>query len=162
MRPTLDAAHRAALLTSPLGAGLRPDELEPVLDRLRVTDHPADAVILAEGQAPTGLHVVLEGVVEVRLQRRTDGVTATLPLAQIGVGGVFGEYSSWDPRPVSANVVALTPTRLAVMPVRDFLALIDEHDHLGKVILGNLLRTLIHRLRMKVARIDPITLVELG
>lgn len=155
MRPILEIPHRAALENSPLCAGLTGEEVEIVLSRCRFLDVAAEREVLSEGQAPTGLHVILEGLVEVQLVRQPDeDVSATIPLGQIGAGGVFGEYSAWDPRPVTANVVTLTPTRLAVVGVRDFLDLIEDHDHLGKIILGNLLRTLIHRLRVKVGEVD--------
>ena len=162
MRPLLEKAQRVAVENSPLCAGLTPAEIEEVLVRARLVEYAADRLVLAEGQPPSGLHVVVEGLVEVRLVRADEGVLATIPLGQIGAGGVFGEYSSWDPRPVSANVVTLTPTRLLFLPIRDFLQLIDERDRLGKIILGNLLRMLIHRLRLKTAQVDPFTLVELG
>lgn len=160
MRPLLERAQRLAVETSPLCSGLSAADVDTVLSRARLVDYAADRVVLTEGQPPTGLHVVVEGLVEVRLVRADEGVLATIPLGQIGSGGVFGEYSSWDPRPVNASVVTLTPTRLLVLPVRDFLQLIDEHDHIGKVVLGNLLRMLIHRLRVKNAQLDATLLPD--
>ena len=154
MRPLLERAERLALERSPLGANLRPDELA------LVEDFAPGRVVLAEGQPPRGVHVVLAGRVEVTVVRRDEGVSATLPLGEIGAAGVFGEYSAWDRSPVSATVTTVEPTRVALLVAEDFLRLVVENDRLGQVLLGNLSLVLIERLRDKITRATPLLLID--
>jgi CRP-like cAMP-binding protein len=74
---------------------------------------PAGATVLAEGQVPDALYVVLRGRVNLvhgSLSERD------LILVSLGAGEVFGESCAFDERPGSTAAVAAVPTDLLRIP----------------------------------------------
>ncbi|MDJ0947600.1 MAG: Crp/Fnr family transcriptional regulator [Alphaproteobacteria bacterium] len=58
----------------------------------------------------------------------------------IGPGGFFGELAAIDNEPRSANVVALQPTLVAILPQEAFLDLIRSRSELALPLMGRLVR----------------------
>lgn len=81
----------------------------------------AGQVLLREGEAGSGLHVVLHGAVTVT-RETPDGPA---PLADLGPGDVFGEISLLESVPVTATVTATTSGMVMVLPSGVFLRLVD-------------------------------------
>ena len=155
--------HREQLVHSVVFEHLGPADLDLVLPSCRLLEVSPGQVILAEGKKGDGLHVILEGEVEVFLPVNVgDGLKrrSSLQLNVLGPGRCFGEYGLVDDSPSSASVRAVVPTRLCSLPRADFRRITDQNDRIGKVIYSNLLRFLIRRLRLKDQELDLVLLVE--
>jgi len=68
--------------------------------------------VVNQGDGGNGLYLILEGAAEVRRGNRV--------LARLGAGQFFGEMSLFDNQPRSADVVAVRPSKLAVLSKWEF------------------------------------------
>ena len=133
---TLTHDHRTELLArAPLLAGVDPEGIAMIAQRMIEVDFPKDAVIARQGEVGTGFFLVASG--SVRVVR--DGQT----IAHIGPGDFFGELSVLDGRPRVAQVIADEPTVCLALATWDFEAVVKEQP---AVALG-VLRGLAGRLR---------------
>jgi CRP-like cAMP-binding protein len=105
---TRDRLLRNLLATSPLFAPLDPERREKLVDLFETSLYAPGEVVLAEGQASEGLHVVLTGAVQVT--RADSG--EQLALAELGPGQIFGEIALFQRRPATATVRAARKTVL--------------------------------------------------
>jgi hypothetical protein len=104
----------------------------------------AGDVIVAEGDAPAGLHVIADGFV--RVER--SAAAARITLARLGPGEAFGEMGLLEAAPASASVIADGPVSLDVIPQRQLDGLLASDTALASrvhrglaVLLSNRLRT---------------------
>ncbi|MFT5041965.1 MAG: CRP-like cAMP-binding protein [Hyphomicrobiaceae bacterium] len=114
---------------------------------------PPGAAIFHEAETNTRLYVMLGGLLEVRLPmtaRREEAVR----VATVQAGEVFGEYSIFDGRPVSATVAAIQLSHIAWIEKVSLDAFVDGHSAAGRCVYDNLVRVLIERLREKTASLD--------
>ena len=81
---------------------LTQDDWALVLEHAEVREYHYNQVILGQGRLGTGLWVISDG--EVRIERDSRG--ATIQLARLGPGSVFGEMSFLDETGASTSVVA--------------------------------------------------------
>jgi transcriptional regulator with AAA-type ATPase domain/NAD-dependent dihydropyrimidine dehydrogenase PreA subunit len=95
----------------------------------------AGDVVVRRGETGKAFWVVLDGRVEVRLTG-DDGVH--LPLARLGPGASFGEMALITGDPVSADVVALEPTRLLRYPGERFAGAVGESEPLRTAVMARL------------------------
>ena len=128
---TLTHDHRTELLAgTPLLAGVDPEGIAMVAQRMVEVDFPKDHVIARQGEVGTGFFLVASG--SVRVVR--DGET----LATIGPGDFFGELSVLDGRPRVAQVIANEPTRCLALATWDFEAVVKEQPAVALSILRGL------------------------
>ena len=128
---TLTHDHRTELLAgTPLLAGVDPEGLAMVAQRMVEVDFPKDHVIARQGEVGTGFFLVASG--SVRVVR--DGET----LATIGPGDFFGELSVLDGRPRVAQVIANEPTTCLALATWDFEAVVKEQPTVALVVLRGL------------------------
>src|SRR5512140_3701705 len=71
----------------------------------------ANSTLTTEGEIPDALHIVLEGLVGVRV--RSLGADT---LGTIGPGGIVGEMSFLEGRPASATVQAVENSLILTLP----------------------------------------------
>jgi CRP/FNR family cyclic AMP-dependent transcriptional regulator len=77
----------------------------------------ADSVVVRQGDTSMSFYVILSGTV--RLTRESeDG--QSVPIAEVGPGGFFGEMGLIDDQPRSVTVTAVTPTECALLAKWDF------------------------------------------
>jgi CRP/FNR family transcriptional regulator, cyclic AMP receptor protein len=128
---TLTHDHRTELLAgTPLLAGVDPEGIAMVAQRMVEVDFPKDHVIARQGEVGTGFFLVASG--SVRVVR--DGKT----LATIGPGDFFGELSVLDGRPRVAQVIANEPTTCLALATWDFEAVVKEQPAVALSILRGL------------------------
>jgi CRP/FNR family transcriptional regulator, cyclic AMP receptor protein len=128
---TLTHDHRAELLAgTPLLAGVDPEGIAMVAQRMVEVDFPKDHVIARQGEVGTGFFLVASG--SVRVVR--DGET----IATIGPGDFFGELSVLDGRPRVAQVIANEPTRCLALATWDFEAVVKEQPAVALAVLRGL------------------------
>ncbi len=110
--PLSDAIEYAVL---PILGDLSPDILARVLPHCRVVAFAEQAVILRTGQQNDHLHFLLSGDASVifDLADRSEPI----PIER---GQIFGEISVIDEMPVTANVIAVSPCRVLLMPASIF------------------------------------------
>lgn len=113
-----------------LFAGVDPDGLARIAERMAEVDVPADRVIARQGEIGTGFFIVASG--SVRVVR--DGAT----LAVLGPGDFFGELSVLDGKPRNAQVVSIEPTTCLALATWDFEAVVREQPSVALAILREL------------------------
>lgn len=117
-----------------LFAGLPQKELEVISRQLKEVSHPAGDVIMAAGRPGVGFFVILEGEVEVAVMR---GHTHKL-----GPGDHFGEMALLDEQGRSANVTAVSDTRLGAITEWEFKPFLRENPEVAYRLLQSLSRRL--------------------
>jgi CRP/FNR family transcriptional regulator, cyclic AMP receptor protein len=93
-------------------ASLSQRQLKSLAKWVKVRSFDAGETIVKRGEGGIGLFLILEGSAEVRRGSRG--------LAHLGVGQFFGEMTLFDEQPRSADVVALEPTKCAVLSRYEF------------------------------------------
>ena len=128
---TLTHDHRSELLAgTPLLAGVEPEGIAMLAQRMVEVDFPKGHVIARQGEVGTGFFLVASG--SVRVVR--DGET----IAHIGPGDFFGELSVLDGRPRVAQVIADEPTTCLGLATWDFEAAVREQPAVALAILRGL------------------------
>jgi CRP/FNR family transcriptional regulator, cyclic AMP receptor protein len=128
---TLTHDHRTELLAgTPLLAGIDPEGIAMIAQRMVEVDFPKGHVIARQGEVGTGFFLVASG--SVRVVR--DGKT----IAHIGQGDFFGELSVLDGRPRVAQVIADEPTTCLGLATWDFEAVVKEQPTVALAILRGL------------------------
>ncbi len=108
--PTSQLAKRLKKV-SILGA-LSQSKLKTLASWAEVVAFGEGETVVKRGERGNGLYLILDGSAEVRRGSRS--------LARLGVGQFFGEMSLFDNQPRSADVVALRPSKLAVLSKWEF------------------------------------------
>jgi len=113
-----------------LFAGVDPDGLARIADRITELDVPADRVIARQGEIGTGFFIIASGMVRVV----RDGEM----LAELGPGDFFGELSVLDGKPRNAQVISTEPTSCLALATWEFEAVVTEQPSVGLAILRGL------------------------
>jgi CRP-like cAMP-binding protein len=127
---TTELANRLKKV-SILGA-LSASQLKTLAQWADVVEIEAGKTVVKQGDKGDGLYLILEGSADVRRGNRS--------LAHLKTGQFFGEMSLFDNLPRSADVLALTPLKLAVLQKWEFwgfaagqpgvvLSILEEMSH---------------------------------
>lgn len=122
-----------------LFGGLTHEEVELVRPYLELATWQPGDYILREGETNGRLHFVLDGLVRVTKRNRS--------LVDLGEGETFGEVELLDVMPAVASIVAIEPTKLAMISNRSLHALYKCNPGLFAMLVMNLARDLARRLR---------------
>lgn len=98
--------------------------LARIADRMRAETHPAETVIIRQGDAGDRFYVVDDGVVEVTI----DGAARR----ELGPGDFFGEVALLTDSPRTATVKAKTAVRLFALSKAEFLEVIATEESLAQ------------------------------
>lgn len=137
------------LRSVPLFRDTRPEVLELIAQRGRVRAWPSGSVIWRAGEAPKGLHVLLEG--RVRIVRERGGREVVLHHAE--AGATLGEIPLFDGGGYPATLITESAARLLVIQ-RPLLEAAIRQD---PGIAFALLETLGRRVREVSARLEAVT-----
>lgn len=132
----------AELRQFPQLARLADPQLEQVLRFGELYIAPPHSCIIRKGDPGDALYLVLSGEVRVRLVIGLEDKT----LASIRPGQFFGEMAMFNDSPRSADVVAVTETRLMRITRHAFRLFIEEIPELASPILYNLATAMADRL----------------
>ncbi len=102
---------------------------------------PAGSIVFAANDPAEAMYVVIEGEVEISIR---DTVVES-----VGPGGVLGEMALLEHTPRTATAVARTDCRLAVIPEKRFLFMVQQTPHFALQIM----RVIAERLRRMDARL---------
>lgn len=125
------ATHLAEV---PLFSRCSKRDLQTVVRHLEMVTVDAGKALVRQGQAGDTFYVLLDGKAVVRRNGRR--------IAELGPGDFFGELAVLDPAPRNADVVALTPVTVGVLPVRTFRRLLTELPAMNERLLAGLSRRL--------------------
>jgi CRP-like cAMP-binding protein len=114
--PRTDGAAR--ILELPILREAAPEAAARAAQRATWRSYPAGALILDIDDRSSDVFFVLEGAV--RVQMRTPG-GKELILSEITAGDLFGEIAAIDGAPRTANVTAILPSRVCILPAEAFL-----------------------------------------
>jgi len=109
--------------TSPILSAVRAEERPALVERFETRVYEKGDKLIAEGNNPTGLHLIASGEVAVI---RNEGGEAFV-LTTLGPGDIVGEVALVLRRPSSADVVAVHPTVTLHLAMEKFMSLIREH-----------------------------------
>lgn len=112
----------------PLFASLSLEQCTLLLERHLESSHGPEQVFVMEQDWGESLFVLLSGMAKVRTYT-ADGEEVVMSL--LGAGEVFGEMAALDGAPRSADVVALTPVRVAKLRAEPFSALLKQEPGLA-------------------------------
>ena len=122
---TIELLARAQLF-----AGVEPDGLRRIAERVHELDVPADRVIARQGEIGTGFFVIASGAVRVT----RDGHT----IAELGPGDFFGELSVLDGKPRNAQVISSEPTVCLALATWEFEEVVRDEPNVALAILREL------------------------
>ncbi|TAL33732.1 MAG: cyclic nucleotide-binding domain-containing protein, partial [Spirochaetes bacterium] len=157
----------ALLNNIPVFSGLRDEDLAAIIPLLRRESHPANSIIIGEGDRGESMYILIEGMVKVA---RCGEGGEEISLGTLPGGAFFGEFSLIDNLPRSASVVTVAPTDLFTLAKSDFDSLLARSARLANVFYRNCLMETFsrfrnnlanftfsqHSLREKSARLDEI------
>lgn len=109
-------------------------QLKNLAEWTEVTAFEPGETVVRQGEAGDSLHLILEGSAEVRRANRR--------LAQLSAGQFFGEMSLFDELPRSADVVALEPSKMAVLKKWEFWGFAASEPNVILNILAEMSRRL--------------------
>ena len=115
-------------------ANLSQRQLKKLAEWVKVTAYGEGETIVRKGEGGIGLFLILEGAAEVRRGNRR--------LARLGVGLFFGEMTLFDDQPRSADVVAIQPSKLAVLSKWEFWGFAEDEPKVLRGVLEEMTRRL--------------------
>lgn len=129
--------------THVLTKGLTHPELERLQGMLKETSFAQDETILAEGTAPNGLFIVVEG--QLRVVKKDPG-GAERQLVELDGPTVLGELELISGQPALASAKAVSAVRTLLLPTSEFEKLVNDGDAVASKITRNIARVAIQRL----------------
>jgi CRP/FNR family cyclic AMP-dependent transcriptional regulator len=114
--------------------------------------HPANALIINEGDRTEALYLILSGRVKVYL---SDGLGHEIVLNQQGPGACFGEMVL-DDGPRSASVITLEPCRFLMIPRSDVRHFLGEYPEFAM----HLVEQLIFHVRRLTEKVKGLALQD--
>lgn len=118
-----------------LFSGLSDEMLDAVASRCRMRHFEAGALVLHHNEDSTDLFFVLEGIVRVVVYSASG---KSVVFRDIRKGDIFGELAALDHAPRSANIIALSDSRLAMISSSRLRALLLEHPAVLDALLAHL------------------------
>jgi len=118
------------------------EELSRILDIIKTESFPEGTIILEEGNIGRALYIIKEG--SVKVQKR-HGKRSKI-IAKLDQGSYFGEMSLIDENPISATVVATSPTTCLIIKKEDLNVLLNDLQFANRLLWG-FIKTLNGRLR---------------
>ncbi len=134
----------------PYFSQLSPTELAQVQRRLVPVACGAGEIIFSDGEACTGMFIVIQGQVRI-VKSSAEGREQVLLVA--GPGASFNEVPVFDGGPNPAAAEAMEPTALWMLPKDDFLDLVKEYPAMA---LG-VLRAFAGRLRRLTMLVEDLS-----
>lgn len=110
------------------------NDLQTVARQTELVDLPLSAQIVTQGHAGDAFYVLLAGRAVVRRNGRKVG--------ELGPGDYFGELALLDPAPRNADVIALTPVKVARLDAKSFRSMLREVPTINERLLAGLARRL--------------------
>ena len=135
----MNTTNKDIIIRIPLFSGLNPDDLLPVIKNCEVKSIKTGEVIYKYGEYGTDCGVVLSGSVCVELPQNQNATNSSNIKIILKTGDVFGEIAALSGYTRTAEVKALEPAKVLIIPKTTLIKLIDKFEPV-KRILDNLYR----------------------
>jgi CRP-like cAMP-binding protein len=129
---------------------LKPEEIQQVADSFELVRHPAETVVLKEGETINYIGIVASG--ELKLERRGKFVNP-IPLAIFSKGAHFGDFSMLLGRESLGQLQTVVDTELLIITHSKLEAFMQENPHTGIKILKGISSVLSIRLKYAIDQI---------
>lgn len=130
-----DVGGARALKALPYFRSLSDDALEQLARALIARTLGKDAVVFLEGEPCEGLYFVREGAVKI-FKLSSEGREQIL--SYVHRGGSFNEVAVFDGGPNPANVIAVEPTQLWIVPRQVVIATLQKYPDVALAVIRNL------------------------
>ena len=131
----------------PLFKGYTSDGAQRLINTGEIKEHPAGEVVFKEGDAPTGVYLVLAGKLQVYVEREGQ----ELILTDAGPGTILGELAVLCGLDRAASVRVVEPSSVLEWTAEDFRSILLKDAFLSQRIFRQSLRTLIEKERSLIA-----------
>jgi CRP-like cAMP-binding protein len=135
----------APLAKHALFSGLQPRELELVRSLMKEERFPSGHEIVKEGEPGDRLYFICEGSVEIL--KTSPGADGPTEIAVFGAGDTFGEMELIEAQGRSASVRVYEQVTALSLSSADLHRLFQDDTRLYAILVTNLARQVIHRLR---------------
>jgi CRP-like cAMP-binding protein len=132
--------------------GLPARELDSLAEGCRWRRYAADQQIVGHQDDTKDVYFVVSGIVRVTVYSASG---REVTFRDLGAGTSFGELSAIDGGARSANVIALSPSVLAIMPANAFLRMLRDHPKVAQRVMVYLVG-LIRRLSDRVVEFSVL------
>ena len=126
---------------------LSKEDLSGISGLIRETDYRKSDLILKKGDFIGDIYIIKSGSVKVQLPKENMALKEDDLVTILRKGECFGELSFIDSGPASATVIANQDSIIYSIPKDALRSFLDEYPELERMILTNLLVTLVKRLR---------------
>jgi CRP/FNR family cyclic AMP-dependent transcriptional regulator len=130
LRPSSAATIQFHFASVPLFEECSKRELKLIAKIAVVEPRAAGASLVTEGETGSNAFVILQGKCRVNRNGRRVG--------EVEAGGIVGELSMLNRAPRNATVIAETPLEVAIIPRKEFLALLDSSPSIRHKLLTSL------------------------
>ena len=130
---------------SKLFIGLKPDEMNGILENTYETEYKAGDLIIKEGDPIKGLSIIIEG--ETSIQKKNNMTGKTIELKIRGVGESLGEMTLIDSDSRSVTVRAKSDVKVAVISLEYLASVFEEDQRIRADVAFNIAKILSKRLR---------------
>lgn len=134
------------LRRSELCHGLNDEELHLLAGIFHSKQFQAKAVILEEGEPSNDLYIIGRGRVKVVMSSSASPGNKE-KIATLRDNEIYGEFALIDGSTRSASVIAEEDSFCLYADYLDFHRFLEEHEHIGFIIMKNLARILTGKLR---------------
>lgn len=112
------------LATVPIFSNLKPEDLEPLVGKLKRRGYQKGEVIFHQDDPADRMHIIVEGSIRISITS-DDGREKDLAVLQRGE--CFGEMALLDGSNRSATATAVDPTQTLALYREDFMDFLQEH-----------------------------------
>ena len=145
--------NRSMIENISIFAGLTPEDLELIEQRMVRRSYPKSTIILSEGDSSDSLYLILSGKVKVFLNDES-GKEAIINYQE--AGEYFGELSLIDESRRSASIMTVEKTNLAVITKQAFYQIMNDNP----AIAIHLLKDLVQRVRALTEEVKSLALSD--
>lgn len=141
------------LVNIPLFDGLSEEEKQSLASRFIQRFFPKNTMVVLDGEESSSMYVIIEGRAKVFA---ADESGREVILGYLGPNEYFGEMSLIDGSPRSASVMTLSPSKIAKLSRKDFMACLSQYPQIVFVITQQMSK----RMRTLTDRVKNLSLMD--
>ncbi|MDD5456191.1 MAG: cyclic nucleotide-binding domain-containing protein [Candidatus Margulisbacteria bacterium] len=116
-------------------------------------------VVFSQGDTDNSLFILIDGQVSIRFILHVNTGEIRPIINKIDKGNFFGEFALIDAQPRTATAIALEDSVLWRITKEDFDKVLEDNKEVGYIIVKNLLKILIQRIRQTDQQLQGALLI---